>query len=262
MSQIVTGDAVLLDLRPARTPTRVLSDLIDILIMVLLGWGWDYLTATFMGSASAIEAVDLVGYVIVSFGYPIGFETLTRGRTPGAYIVGIQVVRDDGGTIRFRHALMRGLAFWLVDYSIYTGFLLGTIVSIANPQGKRVGDILAGTMEIRVRAPKASKALPDVPPELASWATHLEMSRVTDEEFAAARYALQREQLLRKEYRTSLMTHLAFQIARKTAPPAPAGVPPEVFLVTVLAENRRRASAKVLGSPLVPSANELPQGWR
>ncbi|WP_028707378.1 RDD family protein [Propionicicella superfundia] len=262
MSQIVTGDAVLLDLRPARIPTRILADLVDISAILLLTWGWNTLTTSFGGSAAAQQAVALAGYIIISFGYLIGFETLTRGRTPGAYVVGLQAVRDDGGTIRFRHALMRGLAFWLVDYSLYTGFLLGTIVSILQPDGKRIGDVLAGTLVIRVRAPRAAGALPEIPPHLVEWAATLEMSRVTDEQFAAARTALQRDRLMRKSFRTALLGRLAYEVSRRTAPLPPPGVPPEDFLAAVCGENRRRAGLRVQASRAVPSAGELPVGWR
>lgn len=262
MSQIVTGDAVLLDLRPARIPTRILADLVDIGVILLLGWGWTTLTTAMGGSVAAQQAVALVGYIVISFGYLIGFETLTRGRTPGAYVVGLQAVRDDGGTIRFRHALLRGLAFWLVDYSLYTGFLMGTIVSIVNPSGKRIGDVLAGTMVIRVRAPLATGTLPDMPAHLAEWASTLEMSRVTDEQFAAARMALQRDRLMRRGVRADLLGRLAHQVSLRTAPPPPALVPPEDFLAAVCAENRRRAGLRVMASQAVPTAGELPTGWR
>lgn len=261
VTQIVTGDAVLLDLRPARVPMRILADLIDIFAMAMLSWGWSYLTQQFGGSQAATQAIGLIGYFIVCFGYLIGFETITRGRTPGAYAMGLQAVRMDGGTIRFRHALLRGLAFWLIDYSVYTGFLLGTVVSIFDRDSRRVGDLMAGTMEIRVRAPRATKPLPDMPVELREWASRLEMSRVTEEQIAAARYALQRKDRMRKDYRTSLIGSLAFQIAKRTSPNPPAGVSPEDYLTAVLAESRRRATEKITASR-VPTAGELPQGWR
>ncbi len=261
MSQIVTGDAVVLDLRPARTPTRILADLVDIAIMMVLAWGWSWVTAEVSGSAAGLSALGLLGYILVCIGYPVIFETLTRGRTAGAYLLGLQVVRDDGGSIRFRHALMRGLCFWLVDYSIYTGFLLGTIVSATNPTGKRVGDILAGTMEIRIRAPRAARPLPETAPHLAQWASTLEMSRVTNEQFAAIRAALQRDKIMRPAYRSALLLDLAARISRLTAPQPPAGTPPEEYLTAVISENRRRAGVR-LQSRLVPTASELPQGFR
>lgn len=261
VTQIVTGDAVLLDLRPARLPTRLLADLIDIFAIVMLSWGWGYLTVQFAGSDAATRAVGLAGYILVSFGYLIGFETLTRGRTPGAYAMGLQAVRTDGGTIRFRHALLRGLAFWLIDYSVYTGFLLGTAVSIVDPDSRRVGDLMAGTLVIRVRAPRATRALPEMPPDLQEWAGRLEMSRVTDEQIAAARYALQRKDSMRKDHRARLIGSLAWQIGQRISPNPPADVSPENFLTAVLAESRRRATEKVVAGR-VPTASELPQGWR
>ncbi len=258
----MTGDAVVLDLRPARLPTRLLADLIDIVAMAALAWGWDWLTRQFDGSTAAVRAVSILGFIVISLGYPITFETLTRGRTPGAYALGLRVVRDDGGSIRFRHALMRGLAFWLVDYSVWTGFTLGAIVCAVHPQGKRVGDILAGTIEIRTRSPKASEPIPDPDPRWASWAQQLEMSRVTEEQFAAARYALARRAQMRPDYRALLIGELAAQITRRTAPAPPAALSAEDFLITLLGENRRRATGKVLASFGVPSSQDLPAGWR
>jgi hypothetical protein len=101
-----------------------------------------------------------------------------------------------------------------------------------------------------------------MPPHLAEWASTLEMSRVTDEQFAAARMALQRDRLMRRGVRADLLGWLAHQVARRTAPPPPAAVPPEDFLAAVCAENRRRAGLRVMASQAVPTAEELPPGWR
>jgi hypothetical protein len=175
--------------------------------------------------------------------------------------MGLRTVRDDGGTIGFRHALMRGLAFWLVDYSLYTGFLLGTVVSILNPQGKRVGDLLAGTIVIRVRAPRASEPVPTPPPELAEWMRRVHMSGIGDEQFAAMRAVLQRHKVMRKDQRARLLGHLATQVWPRVAPPPPPNTTPEGFLAALVAENRRRAEERILAKG-VPTAEELPQGWR
>ena len=47
--------------------------------------------------------------MLVFLGYPVAMETLTRGRTLGKMALGLRVVRDDGGPITFRQALVRGL---------------------------------------------------------------------------------------------------------------------------------------------------------
>jgi uncharacterized RDD family membrane protein YckC len=89
---------------------------------------------------------------LINFGYLIAMETLTRGRTVGMFALGLRVVRGDGGAIRLRQALMRGLAFWGVDFAIWTGFCGGLICAAVNQQLKRLGDLMAGTIVIRTRS--------------------------------------------------------------------------------------------------------------
>ena len=48
--------------------------------------------------------------MLVFVGYPLVFETATRGRSLGKMAMGLRVVSDDGGPERFRQALFRALA--------------------------------------------------------------------------------------------------------------------------------------------------------
>ena len=107
---IVTGEAVAVSLRPAGIGSRGIALVIDqaaqIALLLLLVWA-----ATSIGNAAdtaAAAALILTLFVGVVLGYPVGFETLWRGRTPGKAAMGLRVVRDDGGPIRFRHAFVRG----------------------------------------------------------------------------------------------------------------------------------------------------------
>ena len=49
-------------------------------------------------------------------GYPVGIEMLTRGRSAGKALLGLRVVRDDGGPVRFRQALTRGLVGAAIEW--------------------------------------------------------------------------------------------------------------------------------------------------
>ena len=262
MSQLVTGDAVLLDLRPARVPTRMLAVSIDLLIVAGAGYLWGYLVAQVGGSEARVTAVTIAGVLLINFGYLITMETLTRGRTVGAYALGLRVVRDDGGTIRFRQALMRGLTFWAVDFAIWTGFCAGLICAAVNPMSKRFGDLLAGTIVIRTRSPRTPDPIPPVPAELAAWAGQLELSRLPDELVTAARHLVQRSSGLSAYPRNQVSTELARQVAARTAPPPPAALPPLDFLAAVVAERRQRERNRLTPRQWVPTAEELPAGWR
>ena len=56
--------------------------------------------------------------------------------------------------IQFPQALLRGLAFWTVDFAPWTGFCGGLFCSAVNPMSKRFGDLMAGTIVIRPGHPR------------------------------------------------------------------------------------------------------------
>ena len=262
MTQLVTGDAVLLDLRPARVPSRLLATGIDLAIMFGATHLYGYIVNAVGGSDARVRAVTIAGAILINFGYLIAMETLTRGRTVGAYALGLRVVRDDGGAIRFRQALMRGLAFWGVDFAIWTGFCGGLICAAVNQQSKRLGDLMAGTIVIRTRSPRPPEPIPPVSAELAPWAAQLELSRLPDDLVTASRHLVQRAGGLAGHPRDELARDLARQVAARTAPPPPATLPPLEFLTAVVAERRQRERTKLTRQQRVPAAEELPAGWR
>ena len=101
--------------------------------------------------------------VLTVVGYPVIWETTTRGRSPGKFALGLRVVSDDGGPERFRQALVRGLAtmvdFWLVPFIGVPAL----ICSLLSDKGKRLGDVFAGTFVIQQRLPaRRAAATPTV----------------------------------------------------------------------------------------------------
>src|SRR2546421_645204 len=169
MSDLVTGEAVVLDLRLARLASRGLAVAIDLLIevtglvirLIILTLPAGELDEALPGARSIVIAV------LVFVGYPVTLETLTRGRTVGKLALGLRVVREDGGPIRFRQALVRGLTWFFVDFWVFG--LAGAVaifVSLASTKGKRVGDFLAGTVVIRERIPAAVGPVMGMPPQL------------------------------------------------------------------------------------------------
>lgn len=260
--QIVTGDAVLLDLRPARVPTRFLAAVIDLVLVGLASWGYGYIVAEIAGSMARVQALQIAGVLVIGFGYLIAMETLTRGRTVGAFALGLRAVRDDGGAIRFRHALLRALGFWAVDFAIWTGFCGGLVCACLNSRSKMMGDLMAGTMMIRLRSPKSLPAPPDVPEALSVWAEQLELSRLPDTTVNAARQLVQRYPVLQAYPRQQLAQDLARQVAARTAPAPPIQLEPIDFLAAIVAERRRRERHKITAANGVPTAAELPSGWR
>jgi uncharacterized RDD family membrane protein YckC len=241
--EMVTGEAVALDLRPASFATRGLAFVIDaaIQVAVLLGalWVGSLAFAGVDEAAAGAAAVLLVVGVLV--GLPVTVETLTRGRSAGKLALGLRVVRDDGGPVRLRQALVRGLVgfgeIWLTFGSP------AVITSLVNRQGKRVGDLLAGTYVVRDRARARSAPPVAMPPELAPWARAADIGRLPDQLALSARQFLGRAARLHPASRDRLGRTLADEVLRFVAPGPPPGTHPERLLAAVLAERRERELA-------------------
>ena len=262
----VTGEAVALDLRLAQFPSRTLALALDLLVQ--LG---AFLLLVLLSSAissmvdpAAGAAIGLVSVVAIIVGLPTVVETLTRGRSLGKMAAGLRVVRDDGGPVRFRHSFVRAL-FMIVDFWISSG-AVGLISALVSTRGKRLGDHFAGTVVIRERVPSANgvqQLTYVMPPPLEPWAASLDLARLPDVTALQARQFLARAATLAPEVRTTMGRQLAAEVSSYVAPPAPSGVPAETYLMAVLTERLRRATATPSGAlrltrPIPPGAGPGP----
>lgn len=245
MTDLVTGEAVVLDLRLARLPSRTLSLAIDLALQLTALFGIFVLVGWLAGGAddAFVAAAALVSTVAVVIGYPLVFETLSRGRTLGKLALGLRVVRDDGGAIRFRHALVRALAGFFLDFWVTFG--VGALISsLVSAQGKRLGDLLAGTVVVRERTPSQGGPVAGMPPPLAGWARGLDLSRLPDDLALAARQYLARARDLAPDVREAMGAAIATNVAQHVTPYAPPGTPAAAYLAAVLAERRNRETAR------------------
>ncbi|MGW3505906.1 RDD family protein [Streptomyces globisporus] len=251
MSELVTGDAVVLGLRPARLPSRALASAIDlavtfvvfIVVSVVLG------IASAALDEAAVAAIGVASFVLVLIGGPVAVETLSRGRSLGKLACGLRVVRDDGGPIRFRHALVRG-AMGLVEILLTFG-AVASIASLVSARGRRIGDVFAGTLVIRERvaATGRSVAVPPPPPWLVGRFAELDLSGVPDELWSAIRQYLTRMQQLDPGVGRSIAERLAGELVARTGAAAPQGVPAAAFLAAVVHERQSRDARRVFAGP-------------
>lgn len=238
-ADLVTGEAVALELRPASFAGRALGWLLDTFLYVGLLVVSFLLVAELASGLdeAAAAAVFLLDAVLFLVGLPVAVETGTRGRSVGKYAAGLRVVRDDGGPIRFRHAAVRGLLTLLEIYSLP---FLAVISSLVSPVGKRLGDLMAGTYVIRERPGGEVPPPVTMPPHLAAWAVTADIGRIPERLALACRGYLGRVASLHAQARGRLGVSLADAVARHVAPPPPPGTLPEHFLAAVLAERTRR----------------------
>ncbi|MFE6613937.1 RDD family protein [Amycolatopsis sp. NPDC057786] len=258
-SELVTGEAVVLDVRAAKLASRGLAMMLDValqLIALFVAMLVLSQVAAFGDEALALT-LFLVTVVLIMVGYPVIFETLTRGRTLGKMALGLRVVRTDGGPVRFRHALVRGLAGFFIDFwALGMLGVVAVVTSLLSPNGRRVGDYLAGTLVIRERMPAARTPYVGMPPQLAYWASQLDLTRLSNDLALAVRQYLSRTSELRPEAVEALGYGLAQQVAEAIGAPVPPGVPSWAYLSAVLAERRRRDQAKL--QPAVQYGRPVP----
>ncbi|MGV0790512.1 RDD family protein [Mycolicibacterium sp. XJ1819] len=247
---VVTGDAVVLDVQIAQLPVRAVSAIIDISVVLIA-----YVVGVLLWAATLLQldasfsaAVLIIFTVLTLVGYPVVFETATRGRTLGKMAMGLRVVSDDGGPERFRQALFRAMAA-VIEIYIFTGGP-AVICSLLSAKGKRIGDVFAGTVVISERAPRMSPP-PPMPPQLAWWASSLQLSGLRSEQAELARQFLARAPQLDPVLRDQMAYRITGDVVAQIAPPPPPGAPPQLVLAAVLAERHRRELAK-LQPPVAP----------
>jgi uncharacterized RDD family membrane protein YckC len=249
--QVVTGDAVVLDVAIAQLPVRALSALIDIAVIFVGYVAGVVLWASTLGELDpALSGAVLVIFTVLTIvGYPLIFESATRGRTLGKMALGLRVVSDDGGPERFRQALFRALASVIEIWTFFGG--PAVICSLLSSKGKRIGDVFAGTVVISERGPKLPPP-PVMPPSLAWWAASLQLSGLGPAQAELARQFLSRASELNPQIREQMAHRIAAEVVARISPPPPPGVPPQYVLAAVLAERHRRELDRLRPAPAQP----------
>ncbi|MFN8082762.1 MAG: RDD family protein [Dermatophilaceae bacterium] len=266
---LVTGEAVALELPPASIGSRVGSGLVDLLvgaIALLLLWAvWTAgLSRIGAGTDGALlRAVGVLVGVLVLIGIPVTSETLTRGRTLGKKLVGLRTVRDDAGPITFRHAMARGLV-GVVEIYLCQG-IPALICSLVTLRSKRLGDIAAGTYVIRERVAVRIPPPVAMPPELAAWAAAADLGTAPEGLQAGVRTFLAGRAELTPQARLTVGARLLSEMLPYVAPAPPAGVHAETILAALVAERRNRDHQRLvreeaIRTRLLPAAGALDPG--
>lgn len=159
-----------IDLPLAAAPSRGMARVVDIVLLsVFQAFVVTVLLLVVAGAALAAgDALDgpyigilaglalLVLFVLQWF-FLTGLELYTRGQTPGKKLMGLRVVRDDGGALTLVPALLRNL---LRLDTIPGAVVLDLALMLWGSSGKRLGDIVAGTVVIEEIASGQARSWP------------------------------------------------------------------------------------------------------
>jgi uncharacterized RDD family membrane protein YckC len=230
-------EQVVLHLPVAGPASRILAYAVDYLVIVLLQLALVFvLFATLFSMTSlvdslrgpleaAIQDVDttnpdtlflnaafwlafllfLLIQLAAEWSYFVLFEMSGGGRSLGKLVAGLRVVRDGGLPITFRASAVRNL-LRIVDY-LPTSYLVGLTSMVVSSEGKRLGDMAAGTLVVRLDRPAPAPPLLDDedPSEAGFRFDRSQIAGIGRKERALIRQTLRRIDSLEKERREAAL---------------------------------------------------------
>ena len=143
--EVATPEGVNIELTPAGPIVRIAAFAIDCLIRMAILLA---VSITFSSAGNFGSGIVLISYFFIEWFYPVCFELLRNGQTPGKRAMSITVVLEDATPIRFSNSLIRNL-LRVVDF-LPVGYLFGIVATVVNPRFQRIGDLFAQTLVIYV----------------------------------------------------------------------------------------------------------------
>lgn len=266
LDELVTGEAVALNVRPTGYVLRAAGAAIDLVayillfILILLALSSEFFR--FLLDDAMLQAGIVVALVTCVVVVPTAVELLSRGRSLGKLAVGARIVRDDGGAIGFRHAFIRALTGVLEIFGTLGG--LATLIALFNSKAKRLGDLIAGTYSQHERVSRYTPPVYGVPLELVEWSRTADVARLPDALARRISQFLASAGGFTPQSRAAVSRELAME-ASPFVSPLPGG-DPELFLAAVTAVRRDREFAALQGERrmvdnLAPVLDRLPRDF-
>ncbi|WP_346838053.1 RDD family protein [Microbulbifer sp. SAOS-129_SWC] len=137
----------------------------------ILAYGIDFLIrlAVFIALRIALAFADRAGDGIVllctfllEWFYPVLFEVLRNGQTPGKKAFGLMVVNDNLTPISWGASILRNLLRF-ADFLPFA-YASGVVSMVLNRNFQRLGDMAAGTLVVYRQAQHQAATLPQVAP--------------------------------------------------------------------------------------------------
>lgn len=116
---------------------------------------WVFAIALSFLGESGLGVVAVIAFAIWWI-YPMAFEVMWQGQTPGKRAMRLRVVRSDGAPVGWQGSVVRNL-LRTVDM-LPLGYAAGVVTGFLDPWGRRLGDIVAGTLVVHLPPPSELSA--------------------------------------------------------------------------------------------------------
>ncbi len=156
---IETPEGVSLELAVAGPVVRALAWAIDFLLRCL-GYLIGASSLPYLGEFGI--GLSLLALFLVEWTYPVLFEVLSSGQTPGKRALGIRVLHETGVPVGWSTSVVRNL-LRVVDF-LPLAYGFGLVAMLLTRDFQRLGDLAAGTIVVYTGAPSGTVARPEVPP--------------------------------------------------------------------------------------------------
>lgn len=153
---IATAEGCEITLRVAGPVIRGGAWVIDLAIRIA-AWIGIATVAAYLGAFG--EGMFLVSIFLLEWFYPILFEVFWQGKTPGKNVFGLAVVNDDGTPVGWHASFIRN-TLRVVDFFPLM-YATGFVSLLLNRDGKRLGDLVAGTVVTYIEREKRPIVAPD-----------------------------------------------------------------------------------------------------
>jgi len=158
---VQTPEGIELHLPLAGLMPRASAWLIDALIRAGVYTGLYFvflILGIFFGEG--VIGLGLITMFIIEWFYPVLFEVLRKGQTPGKRTYNLKVIHDDGTPVGWGASMIRNLLRVADFFPLLYGF--GVISMMLNRDFKRLGDLAAGTVVVYQDSPPTDPDLPDI----------------------------------------------------------------------------------------------------
>lgn len=159
LRSVTTPELIEVQLRPAGLLPRALAWFIDAAIRFGI-------IATLSGALAGLGnfggGILLILMFLLEWFYPVLFEVLNQGATPGKRSMGLAVVNDNGTPIGWGASFTRNL-LRTADFLPFA-YGCGIVSMLCHREFRRLGDIVAGTLVIYREKQQALPALADEAP--------------------------------------------------------------------------------------------------
>jgi uncharacterized RDD family membrane protein YckC len=124
---------------------RFVAVLIDIILLVAVGWAWAALLGSTTSDGFELSGLPAFAWIIAAAAYYIVAEA-RFGATVGKLAVGLRVTLEDGSRPGWRASMIRNLLRAVDGFAFY---LVGAILVWTSPRRQRLGDRVAATLVVR-----------------------------------------------------------------------------------------------------------------